>query len=86
MLPEQWHAVSKDGSQRIGNCAILWYTRANPDNKDDVRPHIGWRRMIQPDNLRKSPFGGEWQELPDDRFMTGEELLASVNKVPRLLS
>jgi broad specificity phosphatase PhoE len=86
MLPEQWHEVDKDKSQRMGNCAILWYTRTNPNNQDDVRPYIGWRRMIQPDDIPKSPFGGEWQELPDDRFMTSEELLTSVEKVPRLFS
>lgn len=84
MLPEQWHAVEKDRSQRIGNCAILWYTRTNPENATDIRPYIGWRRMIQPDDIKRSPFKGEWQELPDDRFMTGEELLASVDKIPRL--
>lgn len=84
MLPEQWQTVDKDKSQRIGNCAILWYTRTNPNDQNDVRPYIGWRRMIQPDDIGNSPFGGEWQALPDDRFMTGEELLASVNKVPRL--
>jgi broad specificity phosphatase PhoE len=84
MLPEEWHAVDKDKAQRIGNCAVLWYTRTNPSDEYDVRPYLGWRRMVQPDNLASSPFGGEWQELPDDRFMTGEELLASVDKVPRL--
>ncbi|HEX4662193.1 MAG TPA: histidine phosphatase family protein [Candidatus Saccharimonadales bacterium] len=85
MLPEQWHEADKDPAQRIGNCAILWYTRANPVDKSDVRPYIGWRRMIQPDDLAKSPFDGQWQELPDDRFLNGQELLASVEKVPRLV-
>ena len=84
MLPEQWHAVAKDPSQKIGNCAILWYTRTNPENETDIRPYIGWRRMVQPDSIGSSPFNGEWQELPDDRFMTSEELLASVDEVPRL--
>lgn len=86
MLPEQWHEVDKDTSQRIGNCAILWYTRINPKIPTDIRPYIGWRRMIQPDNLALSPFGGEWQELPDNRFMSSAELLLSVENVPRLFS
>lgn len=85
MLPEQWHDVDRDTLQRIGNCAILWYTRTNPADATDVRPYLGWRRMIQPDNLAASPFNGEWQALPDDRFMTGAELLESVEKIPRLL-
>lgn len=84
MLPEEWHTVNKDSAQRIGNCAILWYTRTNPQDERDVRPYIGWRRMIQPDALDQSPFDGQWQELPDDRFMTSTELLTSVDKVPRL--
>lgn len=84
MLPETWHDVSNDPAQRIGNCAILWYTRVNPEDSSDVRPYIGWRRMIQPDDLTNSPFDGMWQQLPDDRFMSGQELLESVENVPRL--
>lgn len=84
MLPEAWQEVYKDPAQRIGNCAILWYTRTNPEDEADIRPYIGWRRMIQPDDLQQSPFNGEWVELPDNRFMSGEELLESVEKVPRL--
>lgn len=86
MLPEEWHQVDQDKAQRIGNCAILWYTRTNPEDPADIRPYLGWRRMVQPDDLRSSPFDGEWRELPDDRFMTGAELRASVENVPRLLS
>jgi len=86
MLPEQWHDVDKNKTQRIGNCAILWYTRQNPDDPSDIRPYINWRRMVQPDDPASSPFGGEWQELPDDRFLTGAQLLKSVEKVPRLFT
>ena len=84
MLPEQWQSVAEDRTQKIGNCAVLWYTRTNPQDETDVRPYIGWRRMIQPDDIENSPFSGEWQELPDDRFMTSAELLTSVNQIPRL--
>jgi broad specificity phosphatase PhoE len=86
MLPEDWHRAHDDPAQNIGNCAVLWYTRTNPSDVDDVRPYIGWRRMVQPDDLDHSPFNGEWVELPDDRFMSGEELLESVEKIPRLTS
>lgn len=85
LLPEELHANYKDKSQDTGNCAILWYTRINPTDPSDVRPHVGWRRMIQPDDLPKSPFNGEWQELPDNRFMSGAAMLESVEQVPRLL-
>jgi broad specificity phosphatase PhoE len=86
MLPEDWHEVDRDKSQRIGNCAILWYTRQNPEDASDVRDYIGWRRMINPENEAASPFGGQWCELPDRRFMTGKELLASAEHAPRLVA
>lgn len=84
MLPEQWHEVAKDKSPKIGNCAVLWYTRVNPETPEDVRPYVGWRRMVQPDDLARSPFNGEWCKLPDNRFMSGSELIESVERVPRL--
>lgn len=86
MLPEEWHAMDQDKSQKIGNCSLLRYSRINPEDSEDVRPHLGWRQMVQPNDLPSSPFNGEWQRLPDDRFMTGAELLASVENVPRLLN
>lgn len=85
MSPETWQAVDKDKSQELENCAILWYTRANPDNPNDIRPYLGWRRIIQPNDLANSPFGGEWQKLPDKTYMSGAELLESVEKIPHLL-
>ncbi len=85
MLPEDWDEMYNDRTQGLGNCAILWYTRQNPEDPKDVRGYLNWRRMIQPDDIPKSPFGGEWCELPDRRFMTGAQLLASAAKVPRLL-
>jgi broad specificity phosphatase PhoE len=84
MLPEEWHEVDKDKSQRIGNCSILHYSRVNPEDSSDIRPYIGWRRIVQPDDLASSPFNGEWRALPDNRFMTGRELLKTVEDVPRL--
>jgi broad specificity phosphatase PhoE len=86
MLPEQWHESDKDKAQRIGNCAILWYTKVNPEDPLDIRSHLHWRRMIQPDNLKASPFDGEWREMPDNRFMSGAQLLDSIEQFPRLLS
>lgn len=85
MLPEEWHKVDADKAQRIGNCAILWYTKVNPEDSSDVRSHLHWRRMIQPDDLEKSPFDGQWCEMPDNRFMSGAELLASAKAYPRLI-
>lgn len=85
MLPEQWHDMKEDKTQRIGNCAILWYTRTNPEDAEDVRPYLNWRKMVQPDDEAKSPFGGEWQEVQRSRIMTAAELRASAERIPRLL-
>lgn len=85
MLPEEWHEMDSDKSQDIGNCAIMWYTRTNPEDAGDVRPYLNWRRMIQPDDLEASPFGGEWQEVTRSRIMSAAALRASVEAVPRLI-
>lgn len=86
MLPEEWHDIEKDKTQRLANCAILWYSRANPEDPSDVAPYIKWRRMIYPDDITRSPFGGEWCELPGKRRFTTLQLQESVDEVPRLLS
>jgi broad specificity phosphatase PhoE len=85
-LPEDWDTMDNDDSQELGNCAVVWYTKRNPVKPDDVRPYLNWRLMAQPDDLSKSPFGGEWCELPDRRFMTGTELIASADNIPRLVN
>lgn len=85
MLPEKWHEMDGDKSQRLGNCAVLEYARENPKDERDVRHYLGWRRITQPDDPDNSPFGGEWVPLLDNRFMSGEQLLASAALAPRLL-
>lgn len=86
MLPEEWEAIDADKSQRIGNCAILEYVSLNPNDETDERPYFAWRRMVNPVEPEASPFGGEWQELPDRRFRMTTELQASVDAYPPLLS
>lgn len=85
MRPEQWEAVDRDPAFTIRNCSITHYTRVNPENKDDVRDKITWRRMVYPDAVHESPDGGEWIELPVRQRFTGEELLEQVTFAPPLL-
>lgn len=85
MLPEQWHAVDRDKSQDIGNCALVCYSEENPDDPADIRNYLNWRRMIQPDDLPASPFGGEWQEIQRSRLMSAAALRETVEVIPRLL-
>jgi broad specificity phosphatase PhoE len=77
MMPHEWEQLDADKTQRIGNCAILQYSRVNPEDPTDIRKSItdGWRRMINPIQPSKSPFGGEWQKLPGKRYYDGSQLL-----------
>lgn len=86
MAPAQWHDLDSDKSMRIGNCCILWYSRQNPDDPADISPTItgGWRRMIDPYESEKSPYGGEWQKLEGRARMIGTEILAAAEAYPRV--
>jgi broad specificity phosphatase PhoE len=78
MRPEQWEAVDRDPQYTIRNCSILHYSRVNPDDPNDVRDKITWRRMVYPDAPHESPDSGEWIELPARQRFSGEELLDQV--------
>ena len=60
MTPERWQELDADKTQRIHNCAILQYSRINPDNPKDIDKRLRWMRIIYPDNLKASPNGGKW--------------------------
>lgn len=79
LRPEQWEAMDRDPRYTIRNCSILQYTRVNPEDPDDVRDKISWRRMIYPDAVHESPDNGEWVELPKRQRFTGAELLEQVD-------
>lgn len=81
MMPHEWEALDRDKTKRISNCAILWYTRTNPEDPEDVRASLsdGWRRMIDPIQPSKSPYDGEWQKLPGKQHYNGEQLLQIVD-------
>lgn len=86
LTTKQWEAMDKDKALRIGNCCILWYSRQNPENPDETSRTIsgGWRRMIDPFEPDKSPYGGEWQKLPGRTRLMGKDILAAAEAYPRL--
>lgn len=86
MLPEEFEAMERDRAQTVGNACLLIYARTNPEDTSDIRENMTWRRMVNPVNPKKSPFGGEWVQLPPRPKYTGAELLAQAEKVPRLLT
>lgn len=77
MTPHEWQDLDGDKTQRIGNCAILQYSRMNPEDPEDVKRSLsnGWRRMLNPLDPDNSPFDGEWVKLPGKRLFTPKQLL-----------
>jgi broad specificity phosphatase PhoE len=78
MLPEQWEALDRDPRYTIRNCSITHYSRVNPDDPNDIRDKIHWRRIVYPDALHESPDAGAWVELPGRQRYTGAELLNQI--------
>jgi broad specificity phosphatase PhoE len=86
MAPSEWHDLDKDKTKRIGNCCILWYSRQNPDDPNDISPTVtgGWRRMIDPYEPEKSPYDGEWVKLGGRTRLMGGEILAAAERRVRM--
>lgn len=85
MLPEEWLAMDEDAAQDMKNCTILHYTRVNPDDRGDVRPHISWVRMIYPYDETASPWGGKWQKIDEKRVVSAPQLLRQIEIAPPLI-
>jgi len=85
MLPEQWEDMDKGDEYTLRNCTIVHYSRVNPDDPNDVREKLHWRRMIYPDAISESPDGAHWVELPNRQRFLGSELLRQTEIAPPLL-
>ena len=86
MRPTEWHRMDADPAQSLGNCAILTYNRVNPEDSTDIRDYVGWMRIVDPYKPERSPFGGEWQEIPYASELTGGQLMQEVELFPRLVT
>lgn len=85
MLPEEWEDMDEDRRFTITNCMMIDWTRQNPDDPEDVRDKIHWRRYINPLDLADAPFDGQWMELKERRRYYGNELIQQAKRSPRLL-
>lgn len=85
MTPEAWEDLDRDPTYAFKNCMLLNYTRKNPNDPDDIREKITWRRYIDTQNVDESPDGGEWAEIPKRQRYTGYELLEQAERYPRLI-
>lgn len=84
-LPEEWELLDEDERYTLRNCTLLQYTSVNPEDPEDVRTKLNWRRYTYPDAPDESPDGGAWVELPKRRRFSGAELLQQIERSPRLL-
>lgn len=85
LRPEEWEAIDKDPAYTIRNCSIIQYSRVNPNDADDIRDKITWRRITYTDAVHESPDNGEWVELPARQRFSGAELLEQVCFAPPLI-
>lgn len=85
LLPEEWEELDSNPDYMLRNCTLLEYTNTNPDEPEDVRTKLNWRRYTYPDAPEESPAEGAWLELPKRRRFSGAELLTQTELSPRLL-
>ncbi len=85
MTQEKFHEVdsSKDTKDYIHNTQIIWYTRVNPENENDIRPYTSWVKSVCPWDETKSD--NTWKLIPRQRF-TNEELLKRVERIDPLVN
>lgn len=82
MRPEEWEAMDRDPDYTIRNCSILHYTRVNPEDPNDIREKIQWRRMVYPTALDESPDGGQWVGIQERQRFSGADLLEHIAPAP----
>jgi broad specificity phosphatase PhoE len=83
-LPEDYARTREERLRKIRNLTHVFYSRENPEDPQDIRDHPNWLRVVYPDDIEASPFGGKWVELPDRRFLGSSALHSSIEAIPRL--
>lgn len=88
LLPGEWQALDADRSLRIANCCVLHYSRSCPFGSGKVARSLsaGWRRMTDPVDPERSPYGGRWVQLPGKRPLDAAEIDTWLERTPTLLS
>lgn len=86
MLPEEWEDIDSDKDFTITNCMMIDWSRVNPEDPEDIRDKIRWRRYINPLDMGNAPFDGQWVELKERRRYFGSELIKQAERVPRLIN
>lgn len=69
--------------EQYHNGQVVHYTRQDPANPGaEPTPYLNWVRSVCPWEFSRSP--NEWRKIQRPRF-TNEDLLAEVQRVPRLI-
>lgn len=74
-------AMENNLMHKIYNCQIIHYSRRNPFTGEHA-PYLNWYRFVNPmaiDNLNE-----KWQQINRKKF-SNQELLAAVQKIPRII-
>lgn len=98
LLPEEIMEIDKDPAQDMKNCAIIDYTRRNPENSEELSNHISWMRMIYPYDVEimkqeriiappkidQSPNGGQWIKINEKRLFSLADISRRLQLSPPL--
>lgn len=85
MPADVYHEVDGENQKyfKVGNGQIIHYTRVNPNDPNEVLPHLGWVRSVNP---YKPTFAGhDWQPIVRKKY-TNAELLALAERSKRLVN
>ena len=85
MLPEKWEEDDNNKDLDITNVMMVNFVQANPNDAEEVRDKLAWRRYINPLDRAKAPYDGQWVELKARQRYFGYELLKQVERSPRLI-
>lgn len=84
LRPEEWMEQEKDPNYKLPNCAIVHYTKRDPDG-GTWKDKLTWRRVICPWDSSKSWHNGEWIKIINDSY-SDKDLIDLAEQNERLLS
>ena len=88
LLPEDWDEFvkTKDAFYNVKNCAVVEYTRRNPDDRFDVRSKYHWRRLSNEPNGDASPNNADWHPIITSSVFTRDQLRETIAHAKPLIT
>lgn len=77
---DRWYELerSDEDTDKIHNGQVIHYTRVNPDDPEDIRPHMKWMRSVCPYDLNVS--SNKWRTLKQKK-LSNRELLSLIERI-----